>query len=51
MESSITNLQAYSYTSNMYDYDGKIKNWLQIDPTSFQAGFWRNCELRLCIFS
>jgi len=23
------------------------RNWTRIDPTSFQAGFWRICELRL----
>jgi len=36
----------------MCHYDGKIKQiWAKIDPTSFQAGFWRNCELRLGTFS
>ena len=29
----------------------KYKNWAKIDPTSFQAGFRRNCELRLGTFS
>jgi len=29
----------------------EIKKMSQIDPTSFEAGFWRNSELRLGTFS
>jgi len=28
----------------------KYKSWAKIDPISFQAGFWQNCELRLDTF-
>src|SRR6218665_1908981 len=36
------------YTTKMCHYDEKIKKFTQkLTPISFQAGFRRNCELRL----